>query len=85
MRLAVRIKNARERINPHSTSSVLALYTFNGNSLFEICVQRHGRRDVAGSFKDIDPAVFETFKALHIKKAECDKGRECALVWSGGN
>ena len=66
MRLAVRIENARQRINPHPTSSVLVAYTFNGNPLFEICVQRHGRRGVAGSFKSIDPAVFEAFKTLHI-------------------
>jgi len=63
---AVGVEDRGGGVVAEADCSVLVAYSFEGDSLLEVGVERDGGVGVAGFLEDIDPAVFEAFEGLHV-------------------
>jgi len=60
---AVGVEDGRGGIVAEADRAVLVADAFDGNALFEVGVEGDGSFGVAGSLEDVDPAIFQAFKA----------------------
>ena len=66
MSLTMWIEHAGRRISAHAASAVLVAYALERNTLLEIRMQRDRSRRVPGTFKYIDPAIFQAIERFNI-------------------
>jgi len=81
----MRVQDACCRIRAHPASTILMADAFEGNTLLEVCVERHRSCRMACLFEDVDPAVFQAVKRLYVigRVGELDPLR-CSIAYRFG-